>query len=121
MQRKRYSSWDRYFSIKEPVYYGDLFKLLFEEEFKDMFDKDGMKVLTYDVPGIKKEDIKVTYLPDTHFLEIEGKTDERAISKKIGFEHDVEITKVELKLGVLTIEIKKIIPDEKKPKVIKIK
>lgn len=86
---------------------------------RNMKVEDDLLSMEFDVPGLSKKDISVTF--EDNILSIIGETDSRTFNKsyKISEDWDVVKTTAETKDGVLTISIPKL--EEKKAKVIEVK
>ena len=83
--------------------------------------------------GFTQEQIKVTHLPETNNLVIEGSNENsdtqylhqgissRKFQRTWTVADTIEVTDAKLSDGVLRIQLENVIPDEKKPKQIEIK
>lgn len=91
------------------------FNRLFDDILMDVFQypysvkalhlptiKNGVATVSYDVPGIPKDKIKVSWKDDV--LYIEGKTDVRSIKQSVSMpDIDTETLKAECVDGILTV------------------
>ena len=83
--------------------------------------------------GFTQEQIKVTHLPETNNLVIEGSNENsdnqylhqgiasRKFQRSWTVADTIEVTDAKLSDGVLCIQLENVVPDEKKPKQIEIK
>ena len=83
--------------------------------------------------GFTQEQIKVTHLPETNSLVIEGSNENtdtqylhqgiasRKFQRSWTVADSIEVTDAEFADGVLRIQLENVVPDEKKPKQIEIK
>ena len=84
------------------------------------FSKDEIEVvLTDGVLEIKSSDLPTTEKPKDNL--VHKGIAKRAFTRKFTLADDIEIKDAKLENGLLVIELEQIIPDEKKPKYIKVK
>jgi len=84
------------------------------------FSKDEIEVvLTDGVLEIKSSDLPTTEKPKDNL--VHKGIAKRAFTRKFTLADDIEIKDAKLENGLLVIELEQIIPDEKKPKHIKVK
>ena len=84
------------------------------------FSKDEIEVILTDgVLEIKSSDLPATEKPKDDL--IHRGIAKRAFNRKFTLADDIEIKDAKLENGLLVIELEQIIPDEKKPKHIKVK
>lgn len=97
--------------------------------------KDNQYRVTFALAGFSKDDVEVSKEGD--WLTIAGKIDTeesddnkrfihkgiatRAFTRRVQLAVDLEVTGAEMKDGLLHISLERIVPEEKKPRVIKIK
>lgn len=141
-----YPSTDRTSIYKDSIGISDIFK-----SFDNLFDSvqpnskfpphniekvnDTEFVLSLAVAGFTKDEIKITHLRNEKKLNIKGEKPKQEIEKNYTHKgiasrdfsqtfllaDDVVVREVELKDGMLTIELERVIPEEKKPLEIEIK
>ena len=84
------------------------------------FSKDEIEVvLTDGVLEIKSSNLPTTEKPKDNL--VHKGIAKRAFTRKFTLADDIEIKDAKLENGLLVIELEQIIPDEKKPRIIKVK